>query len=37
MYKSSAFKLELFNKLENPGTEQAKIHKHNIKKVTYDK
>ncbi len=35
MYKFRAFKVEPVNKLEKPGKEKAKIHKHNNKKVTY--
>ncbi len=34
--KSRSFKVEPVNKLEKPGTEQAKIHKHNSKQETDD-
>ncbi len=32
MYKCRAFKAEQMNKLEKPGTEKAKIYKHNNKR-----
>ncbi len=37
MYTSKAFMQEPLGKLEKPGTEKAKIHKHSNKTVAYCK